>query len=88
MTAKAQRSTAMTEDNTQKDWTELKGKIKSKWIKFVDADVEAFKGNLHLITEKVQKVYGITKDKAEQEYADFKKTLEAKPNETTKPKPN
>ena len=69
----------MSTDNTQKDWKEIKGRIKSKWGKFVDADVESFKGNLHLIAAKVQSVYGMTKDKAEMEYADFKKALDAKP---------
>ena len=78
----------MTSSSNPQNWTELKGKIQSKWSKFVEADLESFKGNMHLIAEKVQKVYGVTKDKAEQEYADFKKTLEAKPTEVEKAKPN
>lgn len=75
-------------ENTPKDWTELRTKIKTKWEKFVDADLDSFKGNMHLIAEKVQKVYGLTKDKAEQEYSDFKKTLDAPPTSTEKAKPN
>lgn len=64
----------------QMDWTEMKGKIKQKWNKFVDVDVDGFKGNLNLISEKLQKTYGYTKDKADQEYSEFKKSL--KPIET------
>jgi uncharacterized protein YjbJ (UPF0337 family) len=75
-------------DNLQNDWTELRTKIKAKWDKFVDTDLESFKGNMHLISEKVQKVYGVTKDKAEQEYADFKKTLEPKATVAEKTKLN
>jgi len=78
----------MSAENVQQEWTELKGKIKSRWSKLIDTDVESFKDNMHLISEKVQKVYGITKDRAEQEYADFKKTLEAKPTPAEKAKPN
>lgn len=63
-------------DKAITDWAELKGKIKSKWSKLVEADLESFKGNMHLICEKVEKTYGITKDKAQQEFHDFKKSLE------------
>lgn len=63
-------------EKTAAEWTEIKEKIKSKWSKFGEAELESFKGNMDLITEKMQKSYGFTKDKAEQEYKDFKKTLE------------
>lgn len=63
-------------EQTAAEWTEIKGKIKSKWSKFGEAELESFKGNMDLISEKMQKSYGFTKDKAEQEYQDFKKTLE------------
>jgi len=78
----------MNNDNTQKNWTELKGKIKAKWAKLNETDVESFKDNLNLISSKIQTAYGLTKDKAEQEYADFRKTLEKKPTESEKSKPN
>jgi uncharacterized protein YjbJ (UPF0337 family) len=63
-------------DKASTDWTEMKSKIKSKWSKLADAEVESFKTNMDLITDKIQKAYGYTKDKAEQEYRDFKKASE------------
>ncbi len=78
----------MNTDTAQKEWTELKGKIKARWDKLVDQDIDTFKDNMHLISEKVQHVYGVTKDKAEQEYADFKKTLDSKVTPEEKSKPN
>jgi uncharacterized protein YjbJ (UPF0337 family) len=60
---------------TTQDWTELKVKIKSKWNKFAEADLESFRDNLQLITEKIQTKYGYTKDRAEEEYKDFKRSL-------------
>jgi len=65
--------------NTQENWTEIRTKIKTKWDKFADADLDGFKGNMHLIPEKIQKTYGIAKDKAELEYNEFKKTIESSP---------
>ena len=68
----------MTTENTQQQWTDLKGKIKTKWDKFSDADLESFNGNMHLVSEKIQKVYSIAKDKAEEQYKEFKKTNDIK----------
>jgi len=68
----------MSTENATPNWTELKGKIKARWGKFADADVDGFRDNMHLITETIQKKYGYAKDKAEQEYKDFKMSLEPK----------
>jgi uncharacterized protein YjbJ (UPF0337 family) len=77
-------TTSTTSTTTPENWTDIRGKIKTKWSKFADADLDGFKGNMNSISEKVQKVYGLTKDKAEQEYNDFKKTIEKTPEEKPK----
>ncbi len=61
----------------EKNWTELKGKIKSKWGKFNDEEVESIKGDLTLLAGKIQKVYGIAKDHADRQYDEFKKSVHA-----------
>jgi uncharacterized protein YjbJ (UPF0337 family) len=78
----------MSNDKATAEWTDLKGKIKSKWSKLADTDVDSFKGNMHLIADKIQTTYGYTKDKAQQEYNDFKKSIEPKTSgpEENKPK--
>lgn len=73
----------MNTDTAQTEWNELKGKIKAKWNKFTDIDVDKFRGNMHLVAAKVQSAYGLTKDKAEQEYSDFQKSIETKAPEKT-----
>ncbi len=78
----------MSTDKAQTEWTELKGKIKTKWEKFGEPELESFKGNMHSISEKIQKTYGYTKDKAEQEYKDFQKSLEPTVSVAEKAKPN
>ncbi len=52
-------------------WTELKGKIRERWGKLTDDDVESFRGNMDQISGKIQQTYGYAKDRAEKEYADF-----------------
>jgi uncharacterized protein YjbJ (UPF0337 family) len=76
----------MVTDNAPTEWRDIKNKIKSKWSKLVDSDIESVQVNMDLITEKLQKAYGFTKDKAEQEYKDFKLTL-APPAPTSGEKP-
>ncbi len=57
-------------------WTDLKGKIKSKWSKFNDDDIESLRDNMDRLTvNRLQKVYGYEKDRAEREYQEFKRTL-------------
>ena len=58
------------------NWVELKGKIKTKWAKFTDHDIDELNGHMEQIAGKIQKVYGYAKEKADLEYKDFKKSLE------------
>lgn len=57
------------------DWAQLKGKISAKWDRFVDKDLESFKDNMDSLSDKIRETYGYTKEKAEQEYRDFKKSV-------------
>ena len=71
----------MNKDIAQGGWTELKGKIKAKWAKLTDHDLDEVKGDMEILAGKIQKTYGYAKDKAEQEYKDFKATLNEKKSE-------
>lgn len=65
----------------QNDWTDLKLKIKNKWNKLTDEEIEICKDNLESISSKIQLVYGYAKEKAEKEYEDFKSSIDSKPME-------
>lgn len=69
----------MNQDMAQGSWNELKGKIKAKWAKFTDQDIDELKGNLEQIAGKIQKTYGYAKEKAEQEFNEFKASLNKEP---------
>lgn len=55
------------------NWNQLKGKIKQQWAKLTDDDLTNAEGNLDEITGRIQKVYGYSRDRAEQEFQAFKR---------------
>lgn len=65
----------MNKDTMQGNWKEIKGKIKSKWAKLTDNDIDEVEGNLENLAGKIQKKYGYAKEKAEEEFKSFKKSL-------------
>ena len=73
-------NSGMNNDIFKGNWAEIKGKIKSKWGKLTEDEIETLKGNLDQITGKIQKAYGYAKEQAETEYQSFKQSLAAKAN--------
>lgn len=71
-------SGAMNKDTAEGNWTELKGKIKAKWAKLTDNDIDELKGNMESLSGKIQKQYGYAKEQAEKEYKHFKESLAKK----------
>ncbi len=62
--------------NTEKiEWKVLKVKIKNKFSKLRDSDIESLEGRMDLLTHKVQKTYGYTQAKADKECHDFQKSI-------------
>ena len=68
----------MTPETQKSDWTDLKGKIRTKFGKFNDTEIESLNGHMDQLSSKVQKVYGYATEKAEQECKDFNASLSAK----------
>ncbi len=64
-----------TQNPAQGNWKDIKGKIKSKFGKFTDDELESFNGKLDQIASKIQKTYGYSQERAEKEYADLKATF-------------
>lgn len=61
----------MYEDVLKGKWMEIKGGIKEKWGKLTDDDLTQVEGQAEKLLGLLQKKYGYTKEKAEQEYNDF-----------------
>ena len=53
------------------NWKEVKGKIKEKFGKLSDSDIEGLNGHMDRLQGMVQKTYNYSEDKAKQECKDF-----------------
>jgi uncharacterized protein YjbJ (UPF0337 family) len=70
-TSQEKKEANMFEDVLKGKWMEIKGGIKEKWGKLTDDDLTQVEGQAEKLLGLLQKKYGYTKEKAEQEYNDF-----------------
>ena len=61
----------MNTDTIKGDWKQMKGKIKQKWAKLTDDDVQFIEGAREEAAGILQKRYGIAKDEAEKQWKEF-----------------
>jgi uncharacterized protein YjbJ (UPF0337 family) len=59
------------------NWKQAEGKAKEKWGKLTDNDWTVVKGKREQLIGKVQERYGIAKEAAEKQVADFERTYDA-----------
>jgi uncharacterized protein YjbJ (UPF0337 family) len=65
----------MNQSTLKGNWNEIKGKIRQKWGKLTDSDLDMAQGNLEEVVGKLQQAYGYSKDKAWEEFNEFKQSL-------------
>ena len=63
----------MNKDIFKGDWNILKGKIRENWGKLTDDDLTVISGKKDQLIGSLQKRYGYTKEKAEQELKEWDK---------------
>lgn len=61
----------MNRDILAGDWKQLKGKVKERWGRLTDDDLDRVEGQRDQLIGKIQKVYGIERDAAEREVDEF-----------------
>ena len=61
------------------DWTSIKARIKAKFQKLTEENIELLKNNLDKLSEKLQSAYGYSKEEADKEFESFKVTLAETP---------
>jgi uncharacterized protein YjbJ (UPF0337 family) len=64
--------------SSKNDWKETKGKIKAKFGKLSDSDIDGLNGHMDQLTVKVQKAYEYDKPKADKECKAFTDSLKKK----------
>jgi uncharacterized protein YjbJ (UPF0337 family) len=59
-------------------WTELKGKVRERWGKLTDDDLDRIAGKRGQLIGTIQQKYGEAREKAERQVSDFEAKLEHK----------
>ena len=69
------------------NWQETKSRIKAKFGKISDWEIESLKNDLSQLSERIQNIYGISKSEADLQCAEFVKpeSVIMKPKNVEKP---
>jgi uncharacterized protein YjbJ (UPF0337 family) len=62
-------------DRVQGQWKQLKGKIKTKWGKLTDDDLDIIAGQKDQLIGKIQERYGLKKEEAQRQVEEWNATL-------------
>jgi len=62
-------------DTIAGEWKEATGKLRAKWGKLTDDDLETIAGKKDVLIGRIQQRYGFKRDEAERNVDDFLKTL-------------
>jgi uncharacterized protein YjbJ (UPF0337 family) len=62
-------------DRVEGNWKQFKGKVKQKWGKLTDDQLDVISGNRDELVGKIQESYGIAKDQAEKEVSEWEGTF-------------
>jgi len=60
-------------DIVEGDWKQFKGRVKTQWGKLTDDNLDVIAGKRDELSGKLQSLYGISKDEAEGEIAEFER---------------
>jgi uncharacterized protein YjbJ (UPF0337 family) len=57
----------MNRDTIDGNWRQIKGKVKERWGKLTDDELDQVEGNYEILCGKIQKAYGLSRDEVERE---------------------
>jgi uncharacterized protein YjbJ (UPF0337 family) len=58
-------------DRIEGNWKEFKGKVKERWGKLTDDDLEVVEGRRDQLAGQIRKRYGLAKDEADRQIEDW-----------------
>jgi uncharacterized protein YjbJ (UPF0337 family) len=61
----------MNEDQIGGNWLQFKGKVKEKWGKLTNDDLDVIEGRSEQLIGKLQERYGIAREEAEKQFKEF-----------------
>jgi uncharacterized protein YjbJ (UPF0337 family) len=65
----------MNDDKIKGQWKQLAGKLKAKWGKLTDDDLQIAEGNSEYLVGKIQERYGVARDEAKRQVTEFDRSL-------------
>jgi uncharacterized protein YjbJ (UPF0337 family) len=74
-TNKPKQEAAMNWDRVEGKWKQYAGKVKEKWGKLTDDDLQVIRGKRDQLVGKIQERYGILKDDAERQVDEFTRSF-------------
>ncbi len=61
----------MNRDRLEGQWEQVKGKVRERWGKLTDDDLQRVKGQSEQLAGRIQEKYGISREEAERQIDDF-----------------
>ena len=61
----------MNNERIKGNWNQFKGKIKEKWGRLTDDDLDVVEGQRDQLIGKIQEKYGIAKEEAQRQFAEL-----------------
>lgn len=65
-------------DRIEGNWKLLKGSIKQRWGRLTDDHLDVIAGKRDQLAGKIQEMYGVTKDEADKQLAEWQRRLNLK----------
>ena len=69
-------------DIVEGNWMQFKGKVKTRWGKLTDDQLDIIAGSRDQLAGRIQECYGIGKDETEKQIAEFETLNRAKPSKS------
>lgn len=73
----------MNRDQIEGKWKQMSGKVKEKWGRLTDDDLQTIRGKRDQLIGKVQERYGLAKEDAERQVDEFSRNYNADEPATT-----
>jgi uncharacterized protein YjbJ (UPF0337 family) len=64
-------------------WKQFSGKVREKWGKLTDSDIEVIQGKRDQLAGRIQERYGIAKEEAQRQVDAFLQSIEPETGETS-----
>ena len=57
----------MNRDIIEANWRQMKGKVKARWGKITDDELDQIEGNYEMLCGKIQEAYGLSREEVERD---------------------